>query len=482
MKVLSLSASFSTHALALAGATVALACFSLTNPPEKQVAAPESPGSEMRVTRMMAPPDSNGLYLPDDLEATVWAESPLFHNPTNVDVDARGRLWVTEAVNYRNFNNKPDSVLHHAAGDRVVILEDSDGDGKADRTKVFVQDKDLVSPLGIAVIGNKVIVSCSPHLIVYTDADGDDRPDGKEILLTGFGGLDHDHSLHALVAGPDGDWYFNTGNAGPHQVTDKAGWTLRSGSIYTGGTPHNEKNAGAQKSDDGRVWVGGLALRMTPEGKGLKVMGHNFRNSYETALDSYGNLWQNDNDDQVITCRTSWVMEGANMGYFSADGTRYWQADRRPGQEMFTAHWHQEDPGVLPAGDNTGAGSPTGVLFYEGDALGPQYRGTLLSADAGRNVIFSYQPRPEGAGFRLDRQTLAGSLPVHEENYFWDRTGADPRKWFRPSDVAAGTDGALYIADWYDPIVGGHQMQDKKGYGRIYRVDAEGQKAGRPGH
>ncbi len=309
MKVLSLSESFSPVAMALTGVAAAFALLGFTAWPVGPVPGPEHAESLVQVTRPAAPPDSNRLYLPDDLEATVWAEAPLFHNPTNVDVDVRGRLWVTEAVNYRNFNNKPDSILHHAAGDRVVILEDSDGDGKADRTKVFVQDKDLVSPLGIAVIGNQVIVSCSPHLIVYTDADGDDKPDRKEILLTGFGGLDHDHSLHALVAGPDGDWYFNTGNAGPHVVTDKAGWTLRSGSIYTGGTPYNEKNAGNQKSDDGRVWVGGMALRMTPEGKGLKVMGHNFRNSYETALDSYGNLWQNDNDDQVITCRTSWLMD-----------------------------------------------------------------------------------------------------------------------------------------------------------------------------
>ncbi|MBD0256008.1 MAG: dehydrogenase, partial [Cytophagales bacterium] len=160
--------------MAVAGITGAFACFELGNPLATLLPGLENAGSKVQPIPIVAPPDSNQLYLPDDLEATVWAEAPLFHNPTNVDVDARGRLWVTEAVNYRNFNNKPDSILHHAAGDRVVILEDSDGDGKADRSKVFVQDKDLVSPLGIAVIGNQVIVSCSPHLIVYTDADGDD--------------------------------------------------------------------------------------------------------------------------------------------------------------------------------------------------------------------------------------------------------------------------------------------------------------------
>ena len=426
--------------------------------------------------------EQTNLFVPEDLEATLWAESPKFYNPTNLDVDIKGRIWVTEAVNYRKYNNKAPHYQDRAEGDRVVILEDKDGDGVAESSKVFVQDKDLLAPLGIAVIGNKVIVSCAPSIIVYTDENGDDKPDKKEVFLTGFGGKDHDHSLHALISGPNGKYYFNAGNAGPHMVTDKAGWNLRAGSNYNGGSPYNNSNKGRLVSDDGKMWVGGIAMRVNPDGTGLKVVGHNFRNSYEFTVDSYGNMWQNDNDDDGNRgVRVSWLMEGANMGYASADGTRRWEADRRPDQAVPMAHWHQEDPGVLPYGDNTGAGSPTGVAFNESDLLGEKYRGMLLACDAGRNVIFAYNPTTKGAGFDLNRQNLITSLPDKDvaaaQSYASD---GDKSKWFRPSDVAIGTDGAIYVADWYDSMVGGHRMNDTTGTGRIYRIAPKGRKLTAP--
>ena len=105
--------------------------------------------------------------VPEGLEVTVWAQSPMLKNPTNMDIDAAGRIWVTEGVNYRRHKERD------AKGDRVVVLEDTDGDGRADKSTVFVQEPTLVAPLGIAVLDNKVIVSNAPDLIVYTDVNRD---------------------------------------------------------------------------------------------------------------------------------------------------------------------------------------------------------------------------------------------------------------------------------------------------------------------
>lgn len=425
----------------------------------------------------------DAFVLPEGLEITAWAASPMLFNPTNLDIDQKGRVWVTEGVNYRR---KADRVKE---GDRIVILEDTNGDGKADKSSTFWQDPELLSPLGIAVFDNVVFVSQPPHLLKLTDVNRDGKfdpaaGDVREVFLTGFNGRNHDHSLHSVTAGADGKLYFNQGNTGAI-FTDKSGKTFRLGSYYKGGGgewPVDTKAASGQKSDDGFVYVGGGTVRINPDGTHAEIVGYNYRNSFEQTVNSRGFLFQNDNDDPPA-CRTSHIIEHGNAGYFSNDGTRFWNADRRPGQDTATAHWRQEDPGSMPAGDVYGGGSPTGIAFYENGALGDQFVGTLLSCEAARNVIFSYQPQPEGAGFKLERHDFLTTNP--EKNFDGaDFTGGVKKKDapeqarlkfnFRPSDVCVGADGALYVTDWTDPRVGGHDTQDDAASGIVYRIAPKG--------
>lgn len=425
------------------------------------------------------------FVLPEGLEIIPWAVSPLLYNPTNMDVDQHGRIWVTEGVNYRSKQSR------RPEGDRIVILEDTDMDGKADKSSVFWQDPELVAPLGIAVFDNVVMVSQPPNLLKLTDHNRNGKfseaeGDKKEIFLTGFNGRNHDHSLHSVTGSPDGKWVFNQGNTGG-MFTDRSGKTFRFGGAYVH-EPFSKyvtdvREIAGKISDDGFSYNAGAAFRVNPDGTGTEVIGSGFRNSYEQITNSFGFVFQNDNDDPPA-CRVTHMIEHGNAGYFSRDGKRDWRADKRPGQDTPTAEWRQDDPGTMPAGDVYGGGSPTGIGYYENGALPERFNGTLLSCEPGKNVIFSYQPELDGAGFKLERHDFATTNPDKEfrgsdfvggvQKKDNSKTGAELLYQFRPSDVTVGADGAIYVADWTDARVGGHGTNDEAASGVIYRIAPKG--------
>ena len=262
--------------------------------------------------------------VPEGLEVTLWATSPMLYNPANMDIDAKGRIWISEGVNYRSkAGRRPE-------GDRIMVLEDTTGEGRATRSHVFVQEPGLACAMGVAVFDNKVVVSNTPDLIVYTDVnrDGvfDPKVDKREVLLTGFMQKQHDHSLHSVFGGPDGRWYFSNGNCGA-QFTDRSGHQFNIGGAYL----HNPW--AGQPSYDGHVYVGGFSASVDPDGSNARILAFGFRNSFEQMKTSFGDLFQSDNDDPPA-CRVTPLIEGGNMGFFSPDGQRTWQADKRPGQSV----------------------------------------------------------------------------------------------------------------------------------------------------
>lgn len=378
-----------------------------------------------------------GLKIADGLEVSTFATEPMLLNPTDIEVDARGRVWVLEAYNYRPaITGNPT----RPEGDRIVILEDSNNDGKADVSKVFYQGPELNAPLGIAVLGNTVIVSQSPYVWKFTDTDGDDKADKKEILFQGMEGEQHDHGMHAFVFGPDGKLYFNFGNEGK-QLRDAKGNIVRD-----------------QDGDEisRKKYKQGMVFRCNPDGTGVECLGQNFRNNYEVAVDSYGTLWQSDNDDDGNKgVRINYVMENGNYGYTDEITGAGWTANRTNIEsEIPKQHWHQNDPGSIPNLLQTGSGSPTGIIVYEGNLLPKIYQGQMIHCEPGHNVVRSYPVQKSGAGYTASIENLVKN---------------EQDQWFRPSDVCVAPDGSLFVADWYDPGVGGHQAGDQT-RGRIYRI------------
>ncbi len=383
-----------------------------------------------------------GLDVFEGLQAQLAASEPKLMSLTNIDVDHRGRVWACEVVNYRKHNGE------RAEGDRILILEDTDQDGVMDTEKVFYQGNDINSALGICVLGNRVLVSAAPYVWEFIDNDGDDKPDSKVAVFTKTGDPQHDHSVHSFVIGPDNRLYFNFGNTG-HQLCD------------TNGQPFKDP-WGRNINDSGSPYRQGMAFRCNQDFSNMEVVGHNFRNNYELAVDSFGSIWQSDNDDDGNRAtRINFVMEYGNYGYTDEATGDTWQKSRTNMEaEIPRRHWHLNDPGVMPTMLITGAGSPTGITVYEGNLLPKPFQDTVIHCDAGPNIVRGYPTQVDGAGYSASIVNLVeGSRD----------------KWFRPADVCTAPDGSLFISDWYDPGVGGHLMQDTE-RGRLFRVAPPGAK------
>ena len=382
------------------------------------VAAQQSPAEELA-----------SMQPAENIDVSLFAAEPMIANPSAIDVDSSGRVWVAEIQWYRSQAKQPPA-------DKIKVLEDTNGDGKADKVTVFADG--LFCPMSVCVAGDKVYVATSPDLWEFEDKNGDLKADGPpRKLLSGFGGINHDHGAHSLILGPDHKWWMSIGDGG----LDVTG------------------------TDGSRIaYQWGAILRGELDGSQLEIVASNFRNPYELGVSSCGEAFVSDNDnDGNESTRFCWVLEGGNYGWYGRPPGR--AAPGTPWGE----HWHFRGhiPGHVPALLTTGFGAPSGMCFYEGDAWGPVLKNVALLAEAGPREVRLFRSGIRGAGMQATSEVMLTS----KDSYF------------RPDDVCAGPDGSLYVADWYDGAVGGHAYNNPD-QGRIFVMRPRGsdlQRKDRPG-
>ena len=172
---------------------------------------------------------------------------------------------------------------------------------------------------------------------------------------------------------------------------------------------HSERQQNFDVIDKGgrHVWTDQLAntLRVNRDGTQFEIICDRQRNNYETSLNSFGNIFTSDNDDDGNRgCRVIWAMDGGHYGYHTPGSPR---------------HWGEEVPGNVPKLVGTGNGSPCGIMVYEGDLLPEEYRGAVFEVDAGTRQINLFPLTRKGAAFRAEYKVFL--------------SGDDP--WFRPVDA-----------------------------------------------
>jgi glucose/arabinose dehydrogenase/lysophospholipase L1-like esterase len=356
--------------------------------------------NEVHIT---SPEESRQLFtLPEGFEISLWAsevEFPNLENPVQFAFDAQGRLWVTTMPSY------PMYLPGTPVNDKVLILEDTNHDGKADKETVFAEG--LHVPTSIELGDGGAYVGQQPNLVFLQDTNGDDRADRKEIVLHGFDSGDSHHAVHGFEWGTDGGLYLMEG-------------TFHHSQIETPYGPVRLANAGV--------------LRYEPKTEKLTTfISYGFANPWGHCFDRWGQDFVAD------------ASGGAN--YFAAAFSGDVEHPRKHPElkQFLTKQWRPT------------CGCELVSSRHFPDEMQGDY---LLNNNIGFQGVLQYRMKEDGSGFHAN--------PVDPLV-----RSSDPN--FRPVDLQFGPDGALYIVDWFNPLIGHmqHSLRDPHrdtSHGRIWRV------------
>ncbi len=333
----------------------------------------------------------------EGFEVNLFAADPLLAKPIQMNWDPQGRLWVATSETY------PQIKPGEPANDKIIVLEDRNRDGLADKTTVFAEG--LLIPTGVAPGDGGAYVAGSTDLLHLRDTNGDGRADQERVVLSGFGTEDTHHILHTFRWGVDGRLYFNQ-------------------SIYI--HSHIETPHGVQRLGGGGIW------RLQPETLGLDVLVKGFVNPWGFHFNRYG---------------AQFATDGAY-----GEGINY----------LFPGATYVSSPGArrIIKGLNPGSPKHCGLELVSGRHFPDDWQGNAITADFRGHRVCRFVLSEDGSGYASREQ-----VELIKSNHVA----------FRPVDIKMGPDGALYIADWYNPIIqhGEVDFRDQRRdrtHGRIWRV------------
>ncbi len=376
------------------------------------------------------------FHVPDGFRVDLVAAEPDVRQPIAFSWDERGRLWVAEAYSYPTKRPAGEGL------DRIVILEDRDGDGTFETRKVFVEKLNLISGLEVGYGG--VWIGAAPELLFIPDRNHDDIPDGPpEVLLDGFGFQDTHECLNSFLWGPDGWLYgiqgvFNLAHIGKPGSADNQRTELRAG-----------------------VW------RYHPVRHEFEVFAHGGSNPWGLDFDERGQIfmthcrsyWGRGGTTHVIQGGQFWNQANANYAPFIvADPPRDFPSFRN--YLLASARYDHGAGGAGAPGSDAiyGGHSHVGTMIYLGDNWPDEFRGRLFTHNLHGHQINQQVNRPWGSGF--------DTVHAGRDQLFC----TDPK--YVALDLQYGPDGAVYFNDWYDQAHCHNPNADRweRGDGRLYRM------------
>ncbi|PHN01299.1 PVC-type heme-binding CxxCH protein [Flavilitoribacter nigricans] len=341
------------------------------------------------------------FQIADGYEISLFAADPMIANPININWDTKGRAWVATSSTY------PHIIPGREPNDRIIILEDTDQDGVADKHTVFAED--LLVPHSVMPVPGGAFVTATTQLLFLADTDGDDVADERRVIYDGFGNADVHHMIHGLRWAPWGDLYFTQ-------------------SIYINSfveTPYGQ-----------RILNGSGTWAFRPETERLEVFSRGLINPWGQTFDQWGQ---------------SFATDGAG-----SSGINY----------IFPESAHASAVGaaqVLP-GLNSNTPKNTAAEIVYSRHFPRDWQGSIITNDFRANRTVRYQISPHQSHYQSEEvQTILRS----------------EHRSYRPVDAKIGPDGALYIVDWYNPIIDHgevdfyHPIRDKT-HGRIWKLTRKG--------